>query len=452
MDRPETRYAVSGNVHVAYQVSGFGPIDLLWAPGTVSHLELDWDLPPKARFMRRLGRFTRLIRFDKRGTGLSDRVTDAATLEERIDDLQAVLDAASSERAFVFGVSEGVNMACLFAASHPDRTRGLLIWGGQPGRIQTPGQGRVPTAQGAGTYMADLIKNEVTASLLAGETDTTARAGDEAPWLEFMTSYLRAGATPSAVAALEQMDGHLDLRDILSTIRVPTLVMNAEDDPAAPIDSARDLASRIAGAKFVKFPGKRTFFLDDTVADAVADEIEEFVTGTRRASSQDRALATVLFTDIVGSTEHLVAVGDRAWRERVASHHYIVRNALDHHRGHEVDTAGDGFFATFDGPGRAVAFARSIIDRLRPLDIEIRAGIHTGECETVGEKVGGIAVHIGARVAALAGPSEILVSSTVKDLTAGSGVTFVDAGERELKGVPDRWHLYRVRQAFEGKP
>ena len=451
MDRPETRYVLSGNVHVAYQLSGSGPTDLVWAPGTVSHVGLDWDLPPKARFMRRLGGFTRLIRFDKRGTGLSDRLTDAATLEERIDDIRSVLDAAGSERAFVFGVSEGANMACLFAATHPGRTSGLLIWGGRA-QFHAPDHPGGATAQDAETFLADSITNRVAASLITGETDTTAPASAETPWQEFMVRYLRAAASPSAVLALEVMDDHLDLRDILPTIRVPTLVMTAEDDPAAPVGAARDLASRIAGARFVTFHGEHIFFLDDAVADAVADQIEEFVTGTRSAPGHDRVLATVLFTDIVGSTEHLVAAGDRAWRQRVASHHDIVRKELDLHRGHEVDTAGDGFFATFDGPGRSVACARSIIERLRPLGIEIRAGIHTGECETIGEKVGGIAVHIAARVAALAGPSEILVSSTVKDLTAGSGITFEDAGERELKGIPDRWRLYRVVGRIDDQP
>ena len=246
-----------------------------------------------------------------------------------------------------------------------------------------------------------------------------------------MVRYYRAGASPSALVALERMNQSIDTRDILPLIRVPTLVMNGADDWLTPMDAARDLASRIPGARFVGFPGGHRFFLDECVAEGVAAEIEEFITGAKSSGlGGDRVLATVLFTDIVGSTEQLGFLGDRVWRERVASHHEVIRKALDLHRGHEIDTAGDGFFATFDGPGRAVACAVTIVEGLRPLGIEIRAGVHTGECETIGEKVGGMAVHIGARISALAGPSEILVSSTVKDLTPGSGIAFEDAGER----------------------
>jgi len=447
MDRPETRYAVSGDVRVAYQESGTGPVDLVWAPGTASHLDMDWEFPPKVRYLERLNGFCRLIRFDKRGTGMSDRVTDAATLEERTDDIRAVMDAAASEQAFVMGTSEGANMACLFAATFPDRTRGLLIWGGQARWVQTADYPWGITAEENEAMIADLAERGATLDYITGGG---AGAPEDSSRLEFIVRYLRAGASPSAFVALERMNQDLDVRDILPTIRVPTLVMNATEDIVAHVDAARDMASRIPGARFVTFPGGHMMFLDDAVADAVAAEIEEFVTGTRSSPGHDRVLATVLFTDIVRSTDHLVQLGDRAWRERVASHHEIVRRAIDLYRGREVDTAGDGFFATFDGPGRAIACAGTIVEGVRPLGIEVRAGLHTGECETIGEKVGGIAIHIGARVAALAGPSEILVSSTVKDLTAGSGLMFEDAGDHQLKGVPDHWRLYRVVPAGTG--
>ena len=450
MDLPETQYAMSGDVQVAYQVTGSGPIDIVWAPGSVSHLDLDWDYLPRARFFRQLGDFCRLIRFDKRGTGLSDRVTRAATLEARTDDIRAVMDAAGSDRAFIFGNSEGGNMACLFAATYPERTTGLVTWGAQARYVQAADYPWGMTPEELEIEIADLAKYGVTRAWM-GEADRRAWS-EESRWLDFLVRYYRAGASPSALVALQRMQQTVDVRDVLPTIRVPTLVMHAVDDEVIPVDAARAMASQVPGARFVTFPGRHRFWFDETVREAVAAEIEEFVTGTRSAPVRDRVLATVLFTDIVGSTEQLASVGDRVWRERVVSHHEVVRKALERYRGHEVDTAGDGFFATFDGPGRAVSCAQSIVDALRPLGIEIRAGVHTGECETIGEKVSGIAVHIGARVAALSAPSEILVSSTVKDLTAGSGITFEDAGEHELKGVPNRWHLYRVRQDFEGKP
>ena len=447
MERPETAYAMSGDVHVAYQVTGSGPVDLVWAPGAASHLDLDWELRPKAQLMRRIGRYCRLIRFDKRGTGLSDRVTQAATLEERTDDIRAVMDAAGSERAIVFGLSEGANMACLFAATYPDRTRGLMIWGGQARWMRAPDYPWGITAEEYEAEIAELARHGVTANYFPDNAFSRPETGES--WGDFMIRYFRAAASPSALVALERMNQHVDVRDILPTIQAPTLVMNAVDDAAAHVDAARDLAAHVPGARFVEFPGTHLFWLNETVVDDMEAEIEAFVTGNKPTPRHDRMLATVLFTDIVGSTEQLVARGDRAWRRQVAAHHEIVRAALAHYRGREVDTAGDGFFATFDGPGRAVACARTIAEELRPLGIEIRAGVHTGECETTGEKVGGIAVHIGARVAALAGPSEILASSTVKDLTAGSGIRFEDAGEHELKGIPDRWHLYRVADAVD---
>ncbi|HXY71635.1 MAG TPA: adenylate/guanylate cyclase domain-containing protein [Actinomycetota bacterium] len=442
MNRPETRYAKSGDVHVAYQVTGAGPVDLVWAPGTSSHLDLDWDpSSPRARLFERIGEFCRLIRFDKRGTGLSDKVVGAATLEERTDDIRAVMDAAGSERAFVLGISEGANMACVFAATYPGRTLGLLIWGGQARWVQTANYPWGLTPEQSRATIADVAERGVTLDYLTGGG---AGIPKDEPLLEFQMRYARASVSPSAIAALEQMNAEVDVNDILPTITVATLVMNGVDDSVAHVDAARDLASRIPGAKFMTFPGGHFLFVRDDVADAVAAEIEEFVTGTRSAPASDRVLATVLFTDIVGSTERAASLGDQRWRDLVERHHAEIRRLLAAHQGTEIDTAGDGFFATFDGPTRAVRCARAMVEAVKPLGIEVRTGVHTGEVETINDKVGGIAVNIGARVAAEAGASEVLVSQTVKDLVAGSGLVFEDAGEHELRGVPDMWRLYRL--------
>jgi pimeloyl-ACP methyl ester carboxylesterase len=367
MEVPDTHYAISGEVHVAYQVSGGGPVDLIYAPGTASHLDLDWGIPPKARFLERLGSFCRLIRFDKRGTGLSDRVTDAATLEERTDDIRAVMDASGSEQAFVFGVSEGANMACLFAATYPDRTRGLLTWGGQARWVQAPGYPWGTTPEEDAAMIADLAENGVTVSYMTGGG---AGMTEESWELEQMMRYLRAGASPSAIAALERMNSQVDVTDILPAIQVPTLVMNATEDPVAHIDAARDMASRIPGAKLASFAGGHLFFANDDVADQVLAEIEEFTTGVRPTVGSDRILATVLFTDIVDSTSQQAALGDHRWKELVERHHTVVRSSLGRWRGVENDTAGDGFYATFDGPARAIRCAQEVVSEVRPLGIE----------------------------------------------------------------------------------
>lgn len=439
MKRPETKYAHSGDIMVAYQVTGEGnPIDLVLAPGTVSHLDLDWD----GLLVERLSSFSRLIRFDKRGTGLSDRGVYAATLEERTDDIRAVMDAAQSERAVVFGFSEGGSMACVFAATYPERTRGLLLWGTMPRWVSTddypwgfePGEhARIVEQLAQGGAIVDWLTGKG-----AGMGDAT-----EAE-LEDALRYCRAAASPTQMAALERMNRDMDIRDILPTIRVPTLVLNRLGDPVAPIEAVRDMTARIGGARLLEFPGGTHRIMRTPEADAVIGAIEEFVTGERPVPNIDRVLTTVLFIDIVGSTERAAALGDRAWRTLLGDHHRLARAELSRFQGREVDTAGDGVFATFDGPARAVRCAQAIGASVRELDVRIRAGVHTGEVEIDGDAVRGIAVHIGARVAALAGPSEILASSTVKDLTAGSGIVFEDAGERELKGVPDPWRLYRV--------
>jgi class 3 adenylate cyclase/pimeloyl-ACP methyl ester carboxylesterase len=440
---PATRYAKTADgVHIAYQVSGDGPVDLVFAPGTVSHVEVCWEYPKMARFLRRLASFSRLMVFDKRGTGLSDRVTDAASLEERMDDIRAVMDACSSERAVVLGASEGAPMAALFAATYPERTVALILYGGYAKGLPSDDYPWAPTRE----------------EQLAGVEEMSEHWGmwDDSQWVDFapssrddaaftnwMNRLFRNGSSPTASRALELMNMEVDISSVLPTIRVPTLVLHRTGDRACKVEEGRYLAQRIAGSTFVELPGDdHPPFIGD--ADAIVDRIEAFTKESWREIEPDRVLATVLFTDIVGSTGRAADLGDAAWRELVERHHELVRSLLTRYRGREMDTAGDGFFATFDGPARAVRCARAAAAAVRDLGIEIRAGVHTGEVETIDGKVGGLAVIIGARVGAMASPSEILVSRTVKDLTAGSGLVFEDRGERELKGVPGLWGLYRV--------
>ena len=427
---------------IAYQISGEGKeVDLVSAPGVVSHLDLDWEYPSDVRWIEQVSSFCRYIRFDKRGTGLSDRGVFAATLEERTDDIRAVMDAAGSERAFVLGNSEGGCMACVFAATYPARTLGLLLWGTMPRWVSTPDfpWGFDPLEHER--IVGELAEHGTTREYLTGLGWGLGDVTDEE--LDDATRYSRAAASPTQMAALERMNRDMDVRDILPTIRVPTLVINNRDDPVAPIEAVRDMTARIPGARLVVFPGHTHGSSPESVEEVIA-AIQEFVTGRRPSPKIDRVLTTVLFTDIVGSTERAAELGDRAWRQTLADHHAVVRGELERFQGHEIDTAGDGFFATFDGPARSVRCAQAVVAAVRGLGLEIRAGAHTGEVELLQDEIGGLAVHVGARIAAMAGPSEILVSSTVKDLVAGSGLVFEDAGEHELKGVPDRWRLYRV--------
>jgi class 3 adenylate cyclase len=429
---------------IAYQVTGEGsPIDLVLAPAIVSHLDLDWESPDDAHRMERISSFCRLIRFDKRGTGLSDRGVYAATLEERTDDIRAVMDAVGSDRAFIFGLSEGGCMACVFAATYPHRARGLLLWGTMPRWVQADDYpwGFDPAEHER--TIEQLAERGMTIEYLRGEGGGMTHA-TEAELAE-VVRYCQAGASPTQMAALERLDHDMDIRDILPTIRVPTLILNRVVDPACPIEAVRWMAAQIPEARLVEYPGEAGHWFPGGPQDEeIVDLIEEFVTGERPAPRLDRVLATVLFTDVVSSTERAAELGDRAWRLLLARHHELVRAELSRFQGREIDTAGDGFLTTFDGPGRAVRCAQAITGAVGALGIQVRAGIHTGEIEVDGDDVRGIAVHIGARVAALAGPSEVLVSSTVRDLVAGSGIVFEDAGEHELKGIPDRWHLYRV--------
>jgi pimeloyl-ACP methyl ester carboxylesterase len=439
---PETRYAKSGDINIAYQVVGEGPFDLVYVPGWVSNVELLWEKPKPARFLERLASFSRLILFDKRGTGMSDRVsTDRLpTLEQRMDDVRAVLDAVGSESAALLGHSEGGGMSVLFAATYPERSRALVLVGAFAKRLRTDDYPWAPSLE----ERLETIE-EVERDWGAGLDITNYAPHEDPALLEWYSTYLRRSASPGAAAALLRMNSEIDTRHILPTIRVPTLVLTRTGDQDVTVDEGRWLASQVPDARFVELPGnEHVLWAGDQ--DGLLAEIEEFLTGTRSAPDYDRVLSTVLFTDIVGSTERARDLGDRGWHEVLDEHHTRVRGVLEQYRGREVDTAGDGFFASFDGPARAIRAACAIREGVQALDIQIRAGLHTGECELMRDKIGGIAVHTGARVAAAAEPGEVLVSSTVKDLVAGSGIVFADRGERELKGVGS-WRLYSVLDA-----
>ncbi len=439
---PETRYAKSGDVNIAYQVVGSGPLDLVFVPGFVSHVEYIWEDPAMARFFERLGSFSRLILFDKRGTGLSDRGSAIFTLEQRMDDVRAVLDAVGSERATLFGISEGGPMSILFAATHPHRTSALVIYGSYTRRSWAPDYafGRTDDQW---KRLVEIIERQW-GGPVGIEQWAPSVAGDERARRSW-ANYLRLGGSPGAALAVMRMNREIDVRHVLAAIRVPTLILHRTGDGMTTIENARYMAERIPMAKLVELPGVDHIpWFGDT--DAILDEVEEFLTGVRYGPEPDRVLATVMFTDIVRATERAVALGDRRWRDLLDAHHSLVRRELTRFRGREVDTAGDGFLATFDGPARAIRCACAISDGARQLGVEIRAGLHTGECELIGDKVGGIAVHIGARVAATAAPGEVLVSSTVKDLVAGSGLRFSDRGVHTLKGVPGEWRLFAVHR------
>lgn len=439
---PRTRYARSGDVSIAYQVVGDGPRDLVFVSGWVSHLEAGWDQPLLARFRERLASFSRLILFDKRGTGMSDRVPDAnlPTLEERMDDVRTVMDAVGSQRAALFGQSEGAGMSILFAATHPERTTALITFGGFACRIWHPDYPWAPTREDREQWFDEIRRD------WGGDLDTSGLAPSLAHDEQFqqqLATYLRLSASPGAALALSRMNTEVDVRGVLSVIRVPTLILHRTGDEDANIEEGRYLAARIPGAKFLELPGPDHLPWAGN-QEEVVDEIQEFMTGIRPAPQPDRVLATVMFTDIVGSTERAASLGDKAWREVIDRHHAVVRRELAQYRGQEVATTGDGFFATFDGPARAVRCAVAVRDRLREGGIEVRAGVHTGECERMGDNYGGLAVHIGARVAGLANPGEVLASSTVKDLVSGSGIVFEDRGAHALKGVPGEWRLFKV--------
>jgi pimeloyl-ACP methyl ester carboxylesterase/class 3 adenylate cyclase len=444
----ETRYALSGDVHIAYQVTGEGPFDLVFVPGFVTHMELQWKMPGFGEFLNLLGRFARLIRFDKRGTGMSDPVSGAPTLETRMDDVRAVMDAAGSRRAAFYGLSEGAAMAILFAATYPERVAALAVRSCSPRTLSAPDfpWGRSPERyrqemEQALRVYSDREEARRVVRGLGMQTDEEVEA-----YIEL----LRYGASPGMLDALYAMNREIDIRSVLPAVRVPTLVMHGADDQIVPVEVGRQTAERLHAARFVELPGVGHLALGDAQSQ-ITDELQGFLTevwqsGGWDESEPERMLATVLFSDIVDSTSRAIELGDRQWRELLERHHALVRRELLRHRGREIDSVGDGFFASFDGPARAIRCAAAIVDAVKGLGIQVRTGLHTGECEIADGKVAGIAVHTGARVAAQAAPDEVLVSSTVRDLVAGSGLRFSDRGTHPLKGIPGEWRLF----AYEG--
>lgn len=439
---PPIRYALSGQVHIAYAVVGESDRDLVLVPGFVSHLDLEWENPRMASFIRGLASFNRVILFDKRGTGLSDRSVGVPTLEQRMDDVRAVMDAVGSERAVVMGVSEGAPLSLLFAATHPDRTQALVLHGGMARSTHAPDYPWAPPAEGLVEAATELL---VPTMNTGDDIEIWAPSlADDPRAKEWLGRYRRAGISPDGLTALFNMFLDIDVRGVLPTLRVPTLVLHRHGDRVVNWRAGRWLAEQIADARFVDLPGQDHFpWAGDT--DAVIEEIREFLTGVRVPAKPDRVLATVMFTDLVGSTELASSLGDRRWRELLDAHDAAVRRELAAFRGREVKVLGDGFLATFDGPARAIRCACAIRDAASALGLEVRVGLHAGEVEVRGDDVGGVAVHIGQRVCDLAQRSEVLVSSTVKDLVAGSGIDFDDRGKHEVKGIAGKWHLFAVR-------
>jgi pimeloyl-ACP methyl ester carboxylesterase len=433
---------MSGGVHIAYQVFGEGPFDLVFVPGFISHVEMNWELAYWRDIFGRLSRFCRVIIFDKRGTGLSDRVGAWPTFEERMDDVRAVMDAAGSEQAVLWGTSEGGPMCMLFAALYPERTRALVLRGSGP-RFGSGPEWPWGWSAESGAPMLDAAEQiwgtgAVMSYFLQGLADD--------PRSQAVTGrYERFAASPGCFRQLLEMDLVVDVREILSAISAPTLVLHRVGDYIVPIEAGRYTAEHIKNAILIELPGDFHLSARPGDEDEAMDAVEQFLTGTRSDREIDRMLATVLFTDIVGSTERAAALGDRRWRDLLAEHHRRVRVELDRFRGKEIDTAGDSFLATFDGPARALRCAQAIRTSLADMTLGVRAGLHSGEVEVIGDDIGGIAVHIGARVAALAAPDEILVSRTVVDLVVGSGIEFDDRGEHDLKGVPGAWRLFAVK-------
>ena len=434
--QPETRYAKSGDIHVAYQVFGEGAIDLVFVPGFISNVEVYWEDPSHARWLRRLARFARVISFDKRGTGLSDRVNTMPAMDQRMDDVRAVLDAVGSQSAAILGISEGGSLAALFAASHPERCRALILYGAFAQFTDW-----FPTKEKLQAFFEYAETKWGTGANLP--IWAPSRKDDEA-FKSWFARRERLGASPAAVIELMKMNSEIDIRGILPAIRVPTLIMHRTADRAVRVEGSRALPRHIPSARLIELAGEDHLpYLGET-ADRIVDEIEEFLTGARAVIEPDRVLATVMFTDIVSSTRHLSELGDRQWRVVLDQHDEIVRREIARFRGREVKTLGDGFLATFDGPARAARCAKSISDAVRRLGVEVRSGVHTGEIEVHGDDIAGLAVHIAARVAAAASAGQVLVSSTVRDLVAGSGLTFQDEGVHALKGIDEPFRLFSL--------
>jgi class 3 adenylate cyclase len=441
IERPETRYAKSGETHIAYQVFGEGDLDLVLVPGFTTNVELIWEDESRARFHEGLASFARVISFDRRGSGLSDPVVDAPTLEQRMDDVRAVMDAAGSERAALVGISEGVPMSILFAATYPQRVQALVCTGGMARSTYAEDYPWGTSARALIESGTELVMPHwgdgslIEVALPSQADDPDARA--------YYGRLERSTASPGMLMALFQMFLELDVREVVPTVHVPTLVLHHSGDRLVNVRHGRWLAEQLPDARMVEFEGEDHGFWAQGREEWLG-EVQEFLTGARAAPEPDRVLATVLFTDIVDSTRTASDLGDRRWREVLEQHQRAVREALDRFGGNEVKSTGDGFLATFDGPARAIRCATAILGSSEEAGILVRAGLHTGECEVMGADIGGIAVHIAARVSAQAEPRELLVSRTVKDLVAGSGIQFTDRGAHALKGVADTWQLYAV--------
>ncbi len=431
---PETSYAKSGNIHIAYQIFGEGPVDIVLVPGFVSHIENYWDEPNFARWLRRLASFSRVVMFDKRGTGLSDRVTDLPSMDERLDDVRAVLDAVDMETATLFGISEGGSLAALFAATHPKRCRALVLYGSFPRFSFWIGDD-----QALKDFFEYIDREWGTGKSLP--MFAPSRQGD-AVFQRWWGRFERLGASPASAITLTQMNSQIDITDILPSIHIPTLVIHRTGDVTIDVEGGRFLAEHIPNARYVELPGVDHLpFIGDN-SDQIVDHIEEFLTGSRPRDESDRVLATVLFTDIVDSTKQAENLGDRRWRDLLGAHDTAVRREIKLSRGTEIKSLGDGFLVTFDGPARAIRGAFAIGHAVRALGIEVRMGLHTGEIEMRDGDISGIAVHIASRIASLSGPNQILVSRTVKDLVAGSGIRFAERGIEQLAGLKEPMDLY----------
>ncbi len=447
LKKPEIRYAKSGDVHIAYQVFGNGPVDIVFTPGIVSHQDLVWEYPGMAKFLEGLAQFARVAHFDKRGTGLSDRDVGIPTYEERMDDIRAVMDAAHFEKAVLLGFSEGVPMSVLFGASYPSRTRGLVLYGGEARGLWAPDY---PWASTAEDWEAGFQRTEQkwgTRELDDRRASFLAPSGlrDE-NFMRWLSRVFRMGGSPGASLALSKSEMMMDVRNILTTVHVPTLVIHLTGDRACNVEEGRYLARKIPGAELVELPGiDHLFFVNHQLTDAILAELRKFLSEMGKAPETSRVLMTVLFTDIVDSTRRAAELGDERWQELLGKHISMVENEIHRFRGEKVKDTGDGFLATFDGPSLAIKCACAVTEGAKQMGLEVRAGLHTGECTIGANDVGGIAVHIAARVMDLAGPSEVVVSSTVRDLVIGSKILFNDRGVHQLKGVDQRWHLFSVQ-------
>lgn len=442
MNIPKTHYARSDDVQIAYQVIGDGPTDLLLVPGFVSNVESMWRHPESVKFLMRLASFCRLIVFDKRGTGMSDRGSELFTLEQRMHDVHAVLDAVGSKSATLFGISEGGPMSLLFSATYPERTKSLILYGAYSKRSWSPDYPFGWKDEQWEHVLNNFENNWGTPAGVSLDLWAPSIARDPVA-AESITAYFRSAASPGAAVAIMKMNRDIDVRAVLPSVHVPTLILHRTDERVTPVESARYLAEHIPNANLVEMPGQdHTYFLGNSTR--VVNEIEMFVTGHQTTLEPERVLTTVLFVDIVGSTERAVSIGDRDWRALLDSFYAVVREQLARHRGSEIDNAGDGIFTSFGGPAGAIRCAQDISSGVQALDLSVRCGVHTGECEVIGQKLTGIAVHTGARISALANPGEVLVSRTVRDLVAGSGIQFEDRGEQTLKGIPGQLQLFQA--------